>query len=118
MIRKLFLAAMFGSSLCASVGRAAAPSLYAANGHSYEAVLTPNGITWAAANTAAQAASFNGQAGNLATLTSGGENTFAFNLINNVAFWQVVGSDSRGPWLGGLQPAGSSEPAGGWSWVT
>ncbi|RZO56772.1 MAG: hypothetical protein EVA77_01850 [Phycisphaeraceae bacterium] len=29
---------------------------------------------------------------------------------------ESVFNGSRGPWLGGIQPAGSSEPDGGWSW--
>ena len=56
--------------------------------------------------------------GYLATITSAQENTFVHNLITANEYWINVGVDSRGPWLGGYQPAGSLEPAGGWTWVT
>src|SRR5882724_3981905 len=78
------------------------------NNHYYEAVAAPNGINWANANAAAVA-----QGGYLVTITSATENTFVFNLISGSQYW----SGSIGPWLGGFQPAGSSEPAGGWQWL-
>ncbi|MBI5439828.1 MAG: PEP-CTERM sorting domain-containing protein [Deltaproteobacteria bacterium] len=34
------------------------------------------------------------------------------------SFYQWDGWNMCGPWLGGYQPAGSSEPSGGWTWVT
>ena len=84
------------------------------NGHFYEAVLAPNGITWANAQAAAASSG-----GYLATITSAGENNFVYGLISgNLSYWYVTGTESWGPWLGGLQPAGSTEPAGGWTWVT
>jgi hypothetical protein len=84
------------------------------NGHFYEAILTPNGITWSDANNAAKAARWH-----LATITSAAENGFVCALVcGDPAFWRNVGTDTHGPWLGGFQPAGSSEPAGGFSWVT
>jgi Lectin C-type domain len=79
------------------------------NGHIYEPV-GPLPITWPAANAAALAAG-----GHLATITSAAENTFVFGLVNNVpGFWNF----DRGPWLGGHQKPGSTEPDGGWTWVT
>jgi hypothetical protein len=84
------------------------------NGHAYEAVHAPNGITWAAA----QADAVN-RGGYLATMTSASENSFAYGLISSdISYWYVTGTEAWGPWLGGLQPAGSTEPAGGWAWVT
>jgi hypothetical protein len=84
------------------------------NGHFYEAVLAPSGITWADAQSAAVS-----RGGYLASITSAGENSFAYGLISgNLSYWQVTGTESWGPWLGGLQPAGSPEPSGGWTWVT
>jgi hypothetical protein len=84
------------------------------NDHFYEAIHAPSGITWAAA----QADAVN-RGGYLATMTSAGENTFAYGLISSdISYWYVTGSEAWGPWLGGLQPAGSAEPAGGWAWVT
>ena len=84
------------------------------NDHSYEAFHAPNGITWGDAQ--ADAVS---RGGYLATMTSAAENTFVYGLISSdISYWYVTGSEAWGPWLGGLQPAGSAEPAGGWTWVT
>jgi hypothetical protein len=85
------------------------------NGHWYAAVYDPNGITWDEAN---DAASVSG--GYLATITSAAENEFVFQLADaSDTLWSrsQVGV-SIGPWLGGWQPEGSSEPDGGWRWVT
>lgn len=80
------------------------------NGHLYEVVIAPSGaITWPAAEQAALSAG-----GHLATLTSQAEEAFVFGLANNPQFFPT----SFGPWIGGFQPAGSAEPAGGWQWVT
>jgi hypothetical protein len=51
----------------------------------------------------------------LATLTSAQENDFVFELINAPQFWY---RGEFGPLIGGYQPPGSPEPAGGWTWVT
>jgi hypothetical protein len=76
----------------------------------------PAGISWTDANAAATAAG-----GYLATLTSEAENNFAFSLVKDVPeFWDHHPSSTNlhGTWLGGYQPAGAPEPAGGWRWVT
>ncbi len=83
------------------------------NDHFYEAILVPNGISWSAANTSAQAGS-----GYLATITSPDENSFIFNLITSFGYWKTVGSGTRGPWIGGFQLSGSTEPDQGWQWGT
>ena len=87
------------------------------NGHLYQAILTPGGISWADAQAAAVAAS-----GSLATITSPEENAFVFDLVDDdPAFWDdssPVNNHGIGPWLGGLQPPGAPEPGGGWEWVT
>ncbi|MDB6017566.1 MAG: hypothetical protein JWR19_2055 [Pedosphaera sp.] len=86
------------------------------NGHFYQPILAPNGIVWGAAEAAAEA-----KGGYLVTLTSSNENAFVFNLItNNLDYWNfALGPiELLGPWIGGIQPPGSPEPAGGWSWVT
>src|SRR6187551_3034226 len=75
------------------------------NGHYYEAVLAPAGINWNDAKAAAEV-----RGGYLATITSAQENTFVHNLITANEYWINAGVDSRGPWLGGYQPAGSLEP--------
>jgi hypothetical protein len=82
------------------------------NGHTYRAVATPGLISWDSANAAASSAG-----GYLATITSLTENTFVFGLINNSAFWTQSAND-HGPWIGGYQLPDSTEPGGGWTWVT
>lgn len=80
------------------------------NGHVYEPVLVPAGVTWNTAFAAAEAAG-----GVLATVTDAAENAFVFSLVGGSSqFW----NGGWGPWLGGFQPLGSAEPAGGWRWVT
>jgi len=82
------------------------------NGHFYEVILVSEGIYWEIANNAAVTAG-----GYLATITSAEENAFVHNLVvSNPDFWNNY--EFSGPWLGGFQPEGSMEPAGGWQWVT
>jgi hypothetical protein len=80
--------------------------------HWYEPVAVANGISWADANLAANLAG-----GYLATITSSQENSFVFSLVDNDSFWCRNGARLEGPWLGGVQPPGSSEPGGGWRWA-
>lgn len=84
------------------------------NGHAYEVVLASN-ISWSAAQAAATA-----RGGRLATIGSSAENEFVFALANGVsgAWRSTGGAEVVGPWLGGIQAAGASEPAGSWGWVT
>ncbi len=79
------------------------------NGHFYEAIGVSVGISWTDANKAA-----NLKGGYLVTITSQAENDFVHALINNATYWDYP----CGPWIGGYQPEGSPEPAGGWRWVT
>lgn len=81
------------------------------NGHLYMAVPGSSGLTWNVADQLAQA-----QGGYLATITSQAENAFVFSLINSPQFFTSY--NGSGPAIGGYQPAGSSEPDGGWAWVT
>ena len=85
------------------------------NGHYYEAVFVPEGITWDDAKAAAEA-----KGGHLVTITSEAENEFVYNLASDDRFWYIVPQweGTVGPWLGGYQPPGLPEPAGGWTWVT
>ena len=87
-----------------------------ANGHTYEVLSAPAGITWTAARDAAA-----GRGGHLATITSTNENAFVFELVrNDLRLWTNIPPAARllGPWIGGFQTNGSPEPAGGWQWVT
>jgi hypothetical protein len=85
------------------------------NDHYYAVTCSTEGrITWDNAQAAAEASG-----GHLVTNTSAEENAFVFGLADDAGFWNLTTFKCLvGPWLGGLQPAGSSEPAGGWKWVT
>lgn len=83
------------------------------NGHYYRAVLVPEGITWDDANRRAKA-----EGGYLVTVTSTAENQFVYGLVAGDDGYWIFDSNAYGPWLGGYQPTGSSEPSGGWTWVT
>jgi hypothetical protein len=86
------------------------------NGHYYDVISVPAGISWTGAAAAAAAAG-----GYLATLTSAAEGTFVYNnLVNNAAYWnQEPGGSNLGPWLGGYQTSDNgSQPALNWTWVT
>lgn len=55
----------------------------------------------------------------MATITSTAENDFVYGLIEDEMYWHASGGGSYvGPWIGGFQPAGSTEPDGSWQWVT
>jgi hypothetical protein len=90
----------------------AAPVQWSGNGHWYEAIHMPAGITWQNARDAALSLG-----GYLATTTSAEENAFVYSLVLDEQLWVNIGN-GQGPWLGGYQPAGSPEPSGGWAWVT
>jgi len=86
------------------------PTSQGGNGHFYEVVSAPAGISWGNASLSAT-----NRGGYLATLTTAEENAFVFALANqDPTIWY----SGYGPWLGGIQPAGSAEPSGGWKWVT
>lgn len=78
------------------------------NGHWYNAVNTPDGITWQAAVDASNTAG-----GWLVTINSPAENTFVFSLIDSEAFWSApdAWNNREGPWLGGRR-----DPADYWAW--
>lgn len=79
------------------------------NGHAYLPVAVSSLISW---DDAARLAREHG--GYLATITSAGENAFIYSLIEGSQFW----NGEHGPVLGGYQRPGSTEPAGGWTWVS
>lgn len=78
-----------------------------ANGHYYQVVAAPTGITWADAKTAAET-----RGGYLATVTNPDENTFVVGLTNQSDFWKYDGQSELGPWLGGFRDGTT------WKWVT
>ena len=88
---------------------------WSGNGHTYEAVLVPVGISWVDAKAASEA-----KGGHLATTTSKEENDFVYNLVAGDDHYWFLDSDhnGEGPWLGGYQPPDSPEPVGNWTWVT
>ncbi len=82
------------------------------NGHYYERVDAPQGVTWYDAKATAETFTFLGVTGHLATITLANENSF---IVNNLGGVPVSISCY---WLGGFQPDGSPEPAGNWQWIT
>ncbi len=77
------------------------------NGHLYEAVTAPAGITWSNAESYATA-----HGGYLATIGSKPENAFVFKLVDDAGFWtNNPQGQSWGPWLGGVKSAD-----GNWAW--
>lgn len=87
----------------------AQPILFPDNGHYYDFV--PDVVNWHQAKAAAELMTFLGVQGHLATVTSQAEHDFLLSTF-------PAASAHAGPWLGGFQPAGSPEPAGGWTWIT
>jgi len=84
-----------------------APSVYWANGHYYEYISTS--IQWDAAYTAANAATHQGLAGYLATITNANENSFIYNKSNN----NHTAIPDRA-WLGAKW---GNNNASNWQWV-
>jgi hypothetical protein len=104
-----------GLGAVSAIAAAGAVGRWASNGHWYQAIYAPEGIDWATADLMAQAAG-----GHLATIGSSQENDFVYGLVSGEdAFWYIDSSGNGiGPWLGGWQAPQSSEPGGGWQWVT
>lgn len=95
----------------------AVPVFFAGTGHYYETIVAP-GITWAAADSAAQALSHLGAQGHLATITSAGEDSFINGLRLLTPGINLSGGFERSElWVGGFQLPGSIEPGHGWQWV-
>jgi hypothetical protein len=92
-----------------------APIYNPANGHWYQVVRAPRPLNWYEARAAAEALTFAGYRGHLATFTSANENQF---LVGSVVNGAPYGEQW---WLGGYQDKSAPdyrEPAGGWRWVT
>jgi Lectin C-type domain len=89
-----------------AVRAAVGQTLWEGNGHYY--LIVNQEATWQQARLLAASMEFMGLQGHLATITSAAENTFVTTELG----------DTAGAWLGGEQRPGSSEPAGGWRWIT
>ena len=90
----------------------AVPVQWSGNGHWYEAVHVPAGISWTDARAAAPSIL---PGGYLASINSEAENEFVFPLIDDDAFWfHDPGGGNFGPWLGGTDEASE----GMWEWVS
>jgi len=80
------------------------------NGHYYEVVFVPSGITAPEAKAAAEAKN-----GHLVTITSAGEDDFVYSLCSDDKFWYKESEwDLAGPWIGGYLLPDSSE----FAWFT
>jgi hypothetical protein len=77
------------------------------NGHWYESVRPGFEITWSDARAFAHH-----HGGYLASVTSLMEDDFVWEIASDPQNW----NNSPGPWLGGRQLPGATEPAGGWTW--
>ena len=91
------------------------PTLNPANGNHYLAV-PEIGILWTDAKVAAEASSFMGVQGHLATVTDAAEDDWIWANLDG-----GNGQNMEEYWLGGFQDLNSmsySEPGGGWTWVT
>lgn len=86
---------------------------WSGNGHWYQAVSTSQAVSWAEAEADAES-----QGGTLATITSGEENLFVFDLINAPQYWHFNHDQFMGPWLGAQAPLSRSNAASDWTWVT
>jgi hypothetical protein len=75
------------------------------NGHYYKVIQGPF-ISWNSANALAAQMSYNGMRGHLLTINSNDEDDFITKYLTNRA------------WIGGFQLPDSTEPDGGWAWVT
>lgn len=103
--------------LAGATGAAAAPVQWkvedGGNGHFYNVVSVPRGISWPAANAATLA---RGSGWYLATITSPEESDFVYGLVaGKPQFWTCCeGGTATGPWIGALKPGGGAA----FTWVT
>jgi hypothetical protein len=112
-MKRFFLAGLVAAMFfaCVSGMAQASPILWETNGHYYDAISYPSGITWTDAKQVAANSNFSGFGGHLATITSMDENLFIIRHFDGpIAVNTFL--------LGGYQPAGSPEPSGNWQWIT
>ncbi len=89
----------------------ATPVQWATNGHNYEVITPTSGMNWDQAKAAAEALTFQGQQGHLATVANSEENSFIYALLPSA-------DSTWGYYRGGYQPANSGEPNQDWRWIT
>ena len=82
------------------------------NGHWYRFVIGQT-ISWDDARAAAVV-----RGGYLASVTSLEESDFVVGACSDTAGWIQFSYYWLGPWLGGYQPPNSTEPGGGWTWLS
>ena len=83
------------------------------NGHWYSVRLNTVGESWFQCRDRAVQSG-----GYLATVIAADENNFVFGLASRTPGAFSSNTIQAGPFLGGFQPVGAGEPAGGWTWVT
>jgi hypothetical protein len=86
--------------------------VWSGNGHTYEVVIVPGGVSWQDARDLAA-----NRGGHLATLGTQEENDFVMTWLHGHP--EAFNASDVGPWLGGYQPnpTPADEPAGGWQWI-
>ncbi|MCZ6572206.1 MAG: lectin-like protein [Planctomycetota bacterium] len=111
MPKRVSLWAIALAALCVAPAGDAAPiqwtSASGGNDHYYEDF--DASLDWFGADAAAGSMVFMGFTGHLATVTSLPEHEFLISTFADRDF---------GLWLGGIQAPGSTEPGGGWGWIT
>ena len=107
MKRTAFLLALLGAIIQGTPATAAEVE-NPDNGHYYDIININR--TWATARTEADKLRYKGMMGHLVTITTQAESDFIVN--------KVINGLSGTRWIGAYQPSGSSEPSGGWTWVT
>lgn len=95
------------ATLVATTTATAQPVFNPANGHYYELVSVSR--EWDAARGQADTMTAYGMPGHLVTISDAAENQFVSGMPGVAQLY---------PWIGAFQPTGSSEPSGGWRWVT
>jgi hypothetical protein len=95
----------------------ATPQFFSGTGHYYDVIVRPDGLTWSEARAEAEGQVWQGQPGYLACITTAEENQFVFDLSLGLGIWHPSAEWYVGPWLGGFQEDGASEPDGGWTWI-
>jgi formylglycine-generating enzyme required for sulfatase activity len=81
------------------------------NGHFYELIEHPEGMTWHEARNEAHELWHGDVRGHLATITSAAESDFIIAAL-------LTGAPHNHYYLGGFQSDGAQEPGGDWEWIT